>query len=105
MAKNSGGTRKRRSQIIVRTGTGFTEPIKGPTEPSSSATEIQYVFTDKITGNQSDGYKNLDAVKTAIKEAEKNDKKAGMYEKDSYYIERIENIKCQGRSEHWHFGK
>ena len=105
MAKNSGGTRNQRRSSEHRTGPGFTESIKGPTEPSSSATEIQYVFTDKITGNQSDGYKNLDAVKTAIKEAEKNDKKAGVYEKDSYYIERIENIKGRGRSEHWHFGK
>lgn len=99
MAKNSGGTRSSRTYK----GRGYTE--KGYTEPSSSATEIQYVFTDKITGNQSDGYKNLDAVKTAIKEAEKNDKKDGVYEKDSYYIERIENIKGRGRSEHWHFGK
>ena len=71
MAKGSGGTRNQRRSSEHRTGPGFTEQIKGPTEPSSSATEIQYVFTDKITGNQSDGYKNLDAVKTAIKEAEK----------------------------------
>lgn len=78
MAKGSGGTRNQKRSSEHRTGPGFTEPIKGPTEPSSSATEIQYVFTDKITGNQSDGYKNLDAVKTAIKEAEKNDKKAGV---------------------------
>ena len=105
MAKGSGGTRNQRRSSEHRTGPGFTEPIKGPTEPSSSATEIQYVFTDKITGNQSDGYKNLDAVKTAIKEAEKNDKNAGVYEEDSFYIERIENIKGRGRSDHWHFGK
>lgn len=57
-----------------RTGPGFTEPIKGPKEPSSSQTEIQYVYVDKLTGNQSDGYKNIDAVKTAIKRVEKKTK-------------------------------
>lgn len=105
MAKNSGGTRRTSSAQSYRTGPGFTEPIKGPKEPSSSQTEIQYVYVDKLTGNQSDGYKNLDAVKTAIKRVEKEDKRAGTYEKDSYYIERVENIKGRGRSEYWHFGK
>ena len=105
MAKGSGGTRRTSSAQGYRTGPGFTEPIKGPKEPSSSQTEIQYVYVDKLTGNQSDGYKNLDAVKTAIKRVEKEDKRAGTYEKDSYYIERVENIKGRGRSEYWHFGK
>lgn len=105
MAKNSGGTRRTSSAQSYRTGPGFTEPIKGPKEPSSSQTEIQYVYVDKLTGNQSDGYKNIDAVKTAIKRVEKEDKRAGTYEKDSYYIERVENIKGRGRSEYWHFGK
>lgn len=105
MAKGSGGTRKTGRTLNYRTGPGFTEPIKGPKEPSSSQTEIQYVYVDKLTGNQSDGYKNLDAVKTAIKRVEKEDKKAGAYEKDSYYIERVENIKGHGRSQYWHFGK
>lgn len=105
MAKGSGGTRKTGSAQNYRTGPGFTEPIKGPKEPSSSQTEIQYVYVDKLTGNQSDGYKNLDAVKTAIKRVEKEDKRAGAYEKDSYYIERVENIKGRGRSKYWHFGK
>lgn len=105
MAKGSGGTRRTSSAQGYRTGPGFTEPIKGPKEPSSSQTEIQYVYVDKLTGNQSDGYKNIDAVKTAIKRVEKEDKRAGTYEKDSYYIERVENIKGRGRSEYWHFGK
>lgn len=105
MAKGSGGTRKTSSAQGYRTGPGFTEPIKGPKEPSSSQTEIQYVYVDKLTGNQSDGYKNLDAVKTAIKRVEKEDKRAGAYEEDSYYIERVENIKGRGRSKYWHFGK
>ena len=105
MAKSSGGTRRISSAHNYRTGPGFTEPIKGPKEPSSSQTEIQYVYVDKLTGNQSDGYKNIDAVKTAIERVEKEDKRAGTYEKDSYYIERIENIKGRGRSEYWHFGK
>ena len=105
MAKGSGGTRRTSSAQSYRTGPGFTEPIKGPKEPSSSQTEIQYVYVDKLTGNQSDGYKNLDAVKTAIKRVEKEDKRAGAYEKDSYYIERVENIKGRGRSKYWHFGK
>lgn len=105
MAKNSGGTRRTSSAQSYRTGPGFTEPIKGPKEPSSSQTEIQYVYVDKLTGNQSDGYKNLDAVKTAIKRVEKEDKRAGAYEEDSYYIERVENIKGRGRSKYWHFGK
>lgn len=105
MAKNSGGIRRTSSAQGYRTGPGFTEPIKGPKEPSSSQTEIQYVYVDKLTGNQSDGYKNLDAVKTAIKRVEKEDKRAGAYEEDSYYIERVENIKGRGRSKYWHFGK
>lgn len=105
MAKNSGGTRRTSSAQSYRTGPGFTEPIKGPKEPSSSQTEIQYVYVDKLTGNQSDGYKNIDAVKTAIKRVEKEDKRAGAYEEDSYYIERVENIKGRGRSKYWHFGK
>lgn len=105
MAKGSGGTRRTSSAQGYRTGPGFTEPIKGPKEPSSSQTEIQYVYVDKLTGNQSDGYKNIDAVKTAIKRVEKEDKRDGTYEKDSYYIERVENIKGRGRSEYWHFGK
>lgn len=105
MAKNSGGTRRTSSAQGYRTGPGFTEPIKGPKEPSSSQTEIQYVYVDKLTGNQSDGYKNIDAVKTAIKRVEKEDKRAGAYEEDSYYIERVENIKGRGRSKYWHFGK
>ena len=105
MAKGSGGTRQTGSAQNHRTGPGFTEPIKGPKEPSSSQTEIQYVYVDKLTGNQSDGYKNLDAVKTAIKRVEKEDKIAGAYEEDSYYIERVENIKGRGRSKYWHFGK
>lgn len=105
MAKGSGGTRRTSSAQGYRTGPGFTEPIKGPKEPSSSQTEIQYVYVDKLTGNQSDGYKNLDAVKTAIKRVEKEDKRAGAYEEDSYYIERVENIKGRGRSKYWHFGK
>lgn len=102
MAKGSGGTRAKR---VGRTGPGFTEAIEGPKEPSSGQTEIQYVYVDKITGNESDGYKNLAAVKTAILRAEKDDKDAGAYEKDSYYIKRVENIKGKGRSEYWHFGK
>lgn len=105
MAKGSGGTRRTSSAQGYRTGPGFTEPIKGPKEPSSSQTEIQYVYVDKLTGNQSDGYKNLDAVKTAIKRVEKEDKRAGAYEEDSYYIERVENIKGRGRSKYWHFDK
>ena len=115
MAKGGGSTRtvstnnasasRTTSTRNHRAGPGFTEPIKGPKEPSSSQTEIQYVYVDKLTGNQSDGYKNLDAVKTAIKRVEKEDKRAGTYEKDSYYIERVENIKGRGRSEYWHFGK
>ena len=43
MAKGSGNTRNQRRSSEHRTGPGFTEPIKGPTQPSSSATEIQYV--------------------------------------------------------------
>ena len=105
MAKNSGGTRRTSSAESYRTGPGFTEPIEGPKEPSSNQTEIQYVYVDKLTGNQSDGYKNIDAVRTAIKRVEKEDKRAGTYEKDSYYIERVENIKGRGRSKYWHFGK
>lgn len=51
MAKNCGGTRRISSAQSYRTGPGFTEPIKGPISPSSSQTEIQYVYVDKLTGN------------------------------------------------------
>lgn len=47
--------RKTGSTQNYRTGPGFTEPIKGPKESSSSQTEIQYVYDDKLIGNQSDG--------------------------------------------------
>lgn len=33
MVKNSGGTRNKRRSSEHRTGPGFTEPIKGPTQP------------------------------------------------------------------------
>lgn len=48
------------------------------------------------------GYKD---APVKVLPAETDAKKAGVYEKDSYYIERIENIKGRGRSEYWHFGK
>ena len=48
MAKGSGGTRKTGSTQNYRTGPGFTEPIKGPKEPSSSQTEIQYVYVSIV---------------------------------------------------------
>ena len=50
MAKTSGGIRGGSVKATRRTGPGFTEPIQGPTKASSNATEIQYVFVDKITG-------------------------------------------------------
>lgn len=106
MSKSSGGNRKSSSSkpsatslsSIKRTGPGFSEPIKGPVKPSSKATEIQYVFVDKITGNESNGYASETAVKNAIKRADKNDKQAGIYAPDNYYIQRIEVIKNTNRS-------
>lgn len=104
MGRNSGGTRSA-SARAKHTGPGFTEPVRGPKTPSSAATEIQYVYVDKLTGGQSDGFKSLDAVKTAISRAERDDKRSGVFEEDSYYIERVENIKGQGRSQYYRFGK
>ena len=85
MAKNSGGTRRTSSAQSYRTGPGFTEPIEGPKEPSSNQTEIQYVYVDKLTGNQSDGYKNIDAVKTAIKRVEKEEESWNLRERQLLY--------------------
>lgn len=80
MAKTSGGIRGGSAKSSRRTGPGFTEPIQGPTKASSNATEIQYVFVDKITGNESNGYISSDVAKKAIKQAERSDKDAGIYE-------------------------
>lgn len=99
MGKSSGGVRNAANYGTKgRTGPGFTEPITGPTTPSSTATEVQYVYVDKITGNESDGYKNEAAVRKAIIEAERNDRNVGIYEKDNYYITRIEQLKGRGRA-------
>ena len=75
MAKTSRGIRGS-AKSSRRTGPGFTEPIKGPTKASSNATEIQYVFVDKITGNESNGYISSDVAKKAIKQAERSDRDA-----------------------------
>ena len=64
----------------------------------SNATQIQYVFVDKITGNESNGYISSDVAKKAIKQAERSDKDAGIYEPDNYYIQRIEVMKGTNRS-------
>lgn len=107
MAKSSGGTRSSNSRTAhgnggnLRTGPGFSEPIKGPTVASSPATEIQYVYVDKTTGNYSDGYKSEAAVKKDILRVEKDDKREGIYEPDNYYIERIEQIKGRGRAQRY----
>ena len=98
MAKTSGGIRGGSAKSSRRTGPGFTEPIQGPTKASSNATEIQYVFVDKITGNESNGYISSDVAKKAIKQAERRDKDAGIYEPDNYYIQRIEVMKGTNRS-------
>ena len=55
MAKTSGGIRGS-AKSSRRTG-------PGPTKASSNATEIQYVFVDKITGNESNGYISSDVAK------------------------------------------
>ena len=93
MTKTSGGIRGS-AKSSRRTGPGFTEPIKGPTKASSNATEIQYVFVDKITGNESNGYISSDVAK----QAERSDRDAGIYEPDNYYIQRIEVMKGTNRS-------
>lgn len=95
MAKNSGGTRRTSSAQSYRTGPGFTEPIKGPKEPSSSQTEIQYVYVDKLTGNQSDGYKNLDAVKTAIKRVEKEARELELTRKTATISKELRILKVE----------
>lgn len=105
MGRNSGGNDSGSSSLDSgRTGPGFTEPIRGPKEASSNATEIQYVYVDKLTGNESNGYASETAVRNAIRAAERNDRHSGVYERDSYYIQRVENIRGQGRSQYYHTG-
>lgn len=106
MSKGSGGTRATNSKSShggggKHTGPGYTEPISGPKVASSPATEIQYVYVDKITGNHSDGYASLKAVKKGVQRAEREDKRSGVYESDSYYLERIEQLKGRGRSKRY----
>ena len=49
----------------------------------------------------SNGYASLKAVRNAVNRADRDDKASGTYEPDSYYIERIEQLKGRGRSERY----
>ena len=103
MGKSSGGNRESSLQVTRggRTGPGYTEPVNGPSTPSSKGLEIQYVYVDKLTGNMSNGYASLKAVRNDVNRADRDDKASGIYEADSYYIERIEQLKGRGRSERY----
>lgn len=98
MAKTGGGIRGGRNRS-ARTGPGFTQPIEGERAAkeyarTSPALEVRYVAVDKETGNEvTNPLVSADAVKKAIPIQEREDKEAGIYIKDSYYIRAINVIK------------
>ncbi len=99
MAKTSGGTRGGGSSRARRTGPGFTEPVENEAfakaeAKTSPALAVRYVAVDKITGGEvSNELTSADAVKKWITLAERDDRRGGAYEPDSYYIRAINVIK------------
>lgn len=100
MAKTSRGVRGGgRGSRVRRTGPGFTEPVENETfakseAATSPALTVRYVAVDKLTGNEvSNELTTPDAVKKWITLAERDDRRDGAYEPDSYYIRAINVIK------------
>lgn len=99
MAKTSGNIRGGGTSRVRRTGPGFTEPVENEASArsnaqSSSSLEVRYVAVDKITGNEvSSELTTIDATKKWITLAERDDRRDGSYEPDSYYIRAVNVIK------------
>lgn len=99
MAKTAGGVRGGGGGSQGRSGPGFSEPIENEKFAISAAKaspqlEVRYVAVDKITGNEvSNPLKESDAVKKWIGLQEKDDRRNGVYERDSYYIRAVNEIR------------
>ena len=95
MAKTSGGVRGGGGSTR-RTGPGFTQPIENETFARSAAQsspqlEVRYVAVDKITGNEvSNPLTDANAVR---RWQEREDKRDGAYEPDTYYIRAVNEIR------------
>ena len=105
MAKTSGGVRGGSSSGgggARHTGPGYTQPIEGEAAAISAAKAspglgVRYVAVDKITGNEvSNPLVDANAVKKWVKLAERDDKRDGAYEPDSYYIRAVNTIRKRG---------
>ena len=98
MAKTSGGVRGG-SGSMGRTGPGFTQPVENEAfarsaAPSSPQLEVRYVAVDKITGNEvSNPLADANAVRKWITLQERDDKRDGVYERDSYFIRAVNEIR------------
>lgn len=100
MAKTSGGVRGGGSAGSRKhTGPGYTQPIEGEAFARSAAQsspqlEVRYVAVDKITSNEvSNPLSDSNAVKKWIKLQERDDRRDGVYEPDSYYIRAVNEIR------------
>lgn len=99
MAKTAGGVRGGSASGGRRTGPGFTQPVENEAFARSAAKdspqlEVRYVAVDKITGNEVSGaLVEPKAVKKWIAEAEREDRRAGAYEPDNYFIRAVNTIK------------
>ena len=100
MAKTAGGVRGGGSGgSSGRTGPGFTQPIENEAFARSAAQaspqlEVRYVAVDKVTGNEvSNPLADPNAVRKWIRLQEKDDRRDGVYERDSYYIRAVDVIR------------
>ncbi len=98
MAKTSGGVRGG-SSSRGRSGPGFSQPIENEAfakdaAKSSPQLEVKYVAVDKMTGNEvSNPLADANAVKKWIKLQERDDRREGVYERDSYFIRAVNEIR------------
>ena len=99
MAKSAGGVRGGSGGSTRRTGPGFTQPIENEefarsAAQSSPQLEVRYVAVDKITGNEvSSPLQDAQAVRKWIGLQERDDRREGVYEPDSYYIRAVNEIR------------
>ena len=97
MAKTSGGVRGSSSR--GRSGPGFSQPIEDEALAKDAAKaspqlEVRYVAVDKMTGNEvSNPLADANAVKKWIKLQERDDRREGVYERDSYFIRAVNEIR------------
>lgn len=98
MAKTSGGVRGGGGSR-GHTGPGFTQPVENEAFARSAAQsspqlEVKYVAVDKITGNEvSNPLTDANAVRKWITLQERDDRRDGVYERDSYYIRAVNEIR------------